>query len=376
MPAATLFGEARIMRSSSMIRSVLLGGSALIACGSIALAQSLTVTDLTGRQIMLDGPSERIVTFPVPSASVIIGLDGGIDRLAGIHPEAKLAIEEGILGEFFPDAADIPSAILAGGADRGRTPDIAALEALSPDFVVQWEHAGEDAESLIEAGFNTGLLVFGTEDNVRDAIAMLGEAIGETQKVDMLMAWRDEVSSEIEAGLAEIPAADRPTVAYFYYALTEFHTEGLGTYFDWQLRHLGVTNAAGGIEGFGEVPIEMVAEWNPDIILLGNYEPGLDTGRVTDDPLLGDTVAAQDARVYMMPLGGYRWGPGSIESPLAWMWMANLFYPDHFDFDIRGEVEAWYPRIYGHTPTASQIDEILELEINSESAHYEMMMAP
>ena len=195
------------MRGKSLLRSTLLGGSMLLTLGSIALAQPVTVTDVTGRQVTLDGPAERIVTFPVPSASVLIGLDGGIDRLAGIHPEAKLAIEEGILGEFFPGAADIPSAILADGATRGRTPDLGALQELSPDFVVQWEHAGEDAESLIEAGFDTALLIFGTEENVRDAIAMLGEAVGQTQKVDMLMAWRDEVSSEIEAG----PKASSPS---------------------------------------------------------------------------------------------------------------------------------------------------------------------
>ena len=71
----------------------------------------------------------------------------------------------------------------------------------------------------------------------------------------------------------------------------------------------------------------------------------------------------------------YRWGPGSIESPLAWMWLANLLYPDHFNFDIRSEITEWYPKIYGHTPTPEQIDTILELEINGTSANYGAMAA-
>ena len=71
----------------------------------------------------------------------------------------------------------------------------------------------------------------------------------------------------------------------------------------------------------------------------------------------------------------YRWGPGSIESPLAWMWLANLLYPDHFNFDIRSEITEWYPKIYGHTPTPEQIDAILELEINGTSANYGAMAA-
>ncbi len=101
----------------------------LVAVGTLAFAAPVALLDLTGRTIDLAAPAERIVTFPVPSAAAIIALDGGIDRLAGIHPESKLAIEEGILGEFFPEARNIPSAILADGATRGTLPaefDLAA----------------------------------------------------------------------------------------------------------------------------------------------------------------------------------------------------------------------------------------------------------
>src|SRR5690606_25007625 len=107
-----------------------------------------------------------------------------------------------------------------------------------------------------------------------------------------------------------------------------------------------------------------VAGWNPDIIFLGNFEPDLHIDRIYADPDFTNTTAALDRRVYRMPLGGYRWGPGSIESPLAWMWLANLIYPDHFDFDLRAAVREWYPRLYGHTPTEAQIDAILEVELN------------
>ncbi|MCW5715959.1 MAG: ABC transporter substrate-binding protein [Bauldia sp.] len=346
----------------------------VLAAGTLAFAAPVALFDLTGRAIDLPAPAERIVTFPVPMAAAIIALDGGIDRLAGIHPESKLAIEEGILGEFFPGARDIPSAILADGATRGTVPDIAAVQALSPDLVIQWEHADPGAGMLIDAGLDTALLVFGTEENVRDVFMLIGAAIGETERVDMLLAWRDETSAAIEEGLATIPAEDRPTVAYFFYAQTDLQTEGRGTYFDWQIRHLGATNAAAGMEGWGPVTDAVVAGWNPDIIFLGNFEPDLHTNRIYNDPDFAGTTAALDRRVYRMPLGGYRWGPGSIESPLAWMWLANLMYPDHFDFDLRAEVLEWYPRLYGHTPTEAQIDAILEVELNGASANYERFL--
>lgn len=347
----------------------------MTAVATLAFAAPVALLDLTGRTIDLAAPAERIVTFPVPSAAAIIALDGGIDRLAGIHPESKLAIEEGILGEFFPDARNIPSSILADGATRGTLPDIAAVRALSPDLVIQWEHADPGANLLIDAGLDTALLMFGTEENVRDAFMMLGTAIGAVERVDMLLAWRDETSALIEEGLAAIPAEDRPTVAYFFYAATDLQTEGRGTYFDWQIRHLGAVNAAEGMEGWGPVTDAVVAGWNPDIVFLGNFEPDLHTDRIYMDADFTGTTAAIDRRVYRMPLGGYRWGPGSIESPLAWMWLANLVYPDHFAFDLRAEILEWYPQLYGQTPTEAQIDAILEVELNGQSANYERFLA-
>ena len=339
-----------------------------------AFAEPVTVTDLTGRQIELAGPAERIVAFPVPTASVVIALDGGVDRLVALHPEAKLAIEEGILGEFFPAAKNLPSNILADGATRGRKPDVAAVTALSPDLVVQWEHAGPDAEALIDAGLPTALLLFGSEDYIRNAIAMLGDAIGKPDKVEMLMAWRDQTSDAIGEGLAGLEDTDRPKVAYFFYALTDLHTEGKGTFADWQIDHVGGINAAGGMEGWGQVSVDEVAAWNPDVILLGTFEP-VTVDRILDDPVLRGTNAVMNRRVYKMPLGGYRWEPASHESPLTWMWLANVLHPDRFAFDVRGAVSEWYPKLYGHAPTDAQLDAILQMEMNGASAGYEVFAA-
>lgn len=353
------------------LRATLAGLGAILSVAA-AHADPVTVTDLTGRGIELAGSAERIVAFPVPTASVVIALDGGIGRLVALHPEAKGAIEDGILGEFFPEAKNLPSNILADGATRGRTPDLAAVTALKPDLVVQWEHAGPDAQSLIDAGLPTALLLFGEEQYIRNAIAMLGEAIGKPDKVEMLMQWRDETSAAIAEGLAGIEDEDKPKIVYFFYALTDLHTEGKGTYADWQINHVGGVNAAAGMDGWGQVDIEEVARWNPDVILLGTYESGLHIDRILEDPVLRGTNAVTDRRVYKMPLGGYRWEPASHESPFTWMWLADLLHPDRFSFDLRAEVAEWYPKLYGHTPTEAQIDAILQMEMNGESAGYEI----
>ncbi|MGO7165380.1 hypothetical protein ACCS78_41040, partial [Rhizobium johnstonii] len=57
---------------------------------------------------------------------------------------------------------------------------------------------------------------------------------------------------------------------------------------------------------------------------LNAFEAKLNVDWVYNDPILSLTNAAKSKRVYKMPLGGYRWDPPSQESPLSWMWTANL----------------------------------------------------
>jgi len=341
----------------------------LITVGPLQ-AEPITVVDPTGREIELAAPAEKIVAYPVPSASVVIALSGGIDRLAALHPEAKVAIEDGILGEFYPEAMDLPTNILAGGATRGREPDLEALQAFDPDFVIQWDHADEHADSLIEAGHATARLIFGDEDHIHTALRMIGGAVGNPDKVERLIEWREEVAATIREGVADLDEADKPKVAYFFYAMTDLYTEGAGSYMDWQIELVGGTNPAHGIDGWGKVTAEEVADWNPDIILLGTFESGLHIDRILDDPILGQTTAAREKRVYKMPLGGYRWEPASHESPMTWMWLAEILHPDLFDFDLRAEVMEWYPFLYGQTPTDSQIDGILHVDMNGAGMGY------
>ena len=353
------------------------GGVLVILLVGAVQADPITITDLAGRTLKLDGPAERIVTFPVPIAATVITLDQSPDRLVGIHPESKIAIDNDILGEFFPKARDIESGILAGGATRGSQPNVEVVKASQPDLVIKWGHAGEEHISPLEkAGLNVALIVRGPNDEyMREALSMIGTAIGRSDRARMLIDWRDAVSAEISAGIKTVPDSKRLKAAYFFYSTDELWTEGGGTYGDWQLRHVGARNAATEIQSWKKVSHEQVAAWNPEVIFISTFEPDAHVNHVHNHPILDDTIAAKTKRVYQIPLGGYRWDPASPESPLAWMWYTEILYPDVFDFDIRAEIKEWYPKLYGHTPSEEQIDKILQMDMNSGSAGYERFAA-
>jgi iron complex transport system substrate-binding protein len=348
-----------------------------VACGAVlvvapALGEPFTVTDMTGRDVKFEKPAERIIVFPVPWSSTVIALDGSADKLVAVHPEAKIAIDEGVLAEFYPRVKELPSDILSGGADKGFMPNVEAVAALKPDLVAQWGKRKDDFVSpLANAGITTGAIVYGAEDNARQIMTFIAKSMGLEDKLGTLMQWRDDTAKVLADGLSGVAEADKPKVAYFFYTTPEFHTEGKGSYMNWQINLAGGVNAAQEIDGNGAVSLEQIAKWDPDVILLGSFEPKVSVSRIYDDPILGGTKAAKSNRVYKVPVGGYRWDPPSHESPLMWMWLSSILHPDRFTFDVRATAGEWYKKIYGQDLTQEQLDRILQLEMNAKGAGYE-----
>lgn len=120
----------------------------------------------------------------------------------------------------------------------------------------------------------------------------------------MLMKWRDDTAKVLKDGLAGLADADRPKVAYFFYTTPEFQTEGKGSYMEYQIGLAGGVNAANEIDGWGAVGLEQIAAWDPDVILLGSFEPDVSVAKIYDDAILGATKAAKANRVYKVPVGG------------------------------------------------------------------------
>jgi hypothetical protein len=53
------------------------------------------------------------------------------------------------------------------------------------------------------------------------------------------------------------------------------------------------------------------------------------------------------------------------------MWLSMIFYPDQFDWPLRTIIGEKYQEIYGQTPNADEIDGILRVSMNGDSANYE-----
>ncbi|WP_196260807.1 ABC transporter substrate-binding protein [Pelagibacterium limicola] len=338
-----------------------------------AYAQSIEIVDQENRTITLPRPAERIVTIPMPMASGVIAIDGSADKLVGMNPLSLTAIQEGILGRIFPEALSITDAVTA----TNFVPNVEALAAANPDLVIQWGGRGpEIVDPILNAGLNALLIVYGNETNTRDYMSNVATAIGKPERIEALVDWRERVQQEIAATTEGLSDDERPNVLYLGRSLSDITASGApNNYNNWYIELAGGKNAAAELEGNQSINREQIAQWNPDVILLNSFEPELDVSWVYDDPILSLTTAAQEGRVYKMPLGGYRWDPPNQESPLTWMWLAELLHPDLFDFDLRSEMVEAYQVLYNHALTDADIDEILWVSFQGDGAGYDQFLA-
>ena len=339
----------------------------------LANAEPITIVDHENREVVLPAPAGRIASIPIPMASTIISMDGGTSKLVGMNPTAKSAVMEGILGRIFPEAAEIPSDITAPNF----IPNVEELAATNPDLVVQWADRGPDyVDPITNAGLTALLISYGTEEKARQYQSMVATAMGKPERAAENTAWREKVATDIAVKAAGIAAEERPSVLYLGRALSGLSAAGAkGNYNTWYIELTGGTSSSAELVGSTAISAEQIAEWNPDVILLNGFESDLGLERITDDPILSLTKAAQSGRVYKMPLGGYRWDPPNQESPLTWMWLANLLHPEVFAYDLRAEMRTAYKVLYNHALTDDEIDGILRMEMQSGQTGYEVFAA-
>ena len=333
-----------------------------------ASAQTI-VTDQTGRSVAIPDRVDRIATLVIPGASMAVAIDLGADRLAGVHPSARREIVNGLLGQMMPETRGIPFNL----SGDGFVPNVEAILAAKPDVVVQW---GDRGNAIINPMTALGLPVltlrYGSSALTAEWLKLMGKALtGREARAEVLASRFLSVRQAVETVAAGVLPNRRPKVAYLYRAQgNSFQVAGKNTSMDSDIRLAGGVNVAADLPGFAQVSVEQLLAWQPDVLLLNNFEKGIRPGAFFANRLLSAIPAVRERRVYLYPQGGFRWDPPSHESPLAWRWLLTLFHPDMETPALRPEIEESYRMLYGYSPTPADLDAILRIEENGGSLHY------
>ncbi len=377
LPCNGLASRRTLLKASA----VAAGAALLTACGgdgsspATTRPRGITVTDQRGKTIVFDKPVTRAVTIPIPAASMLIAIDGSADRLVGMQDASWTAIRDGIMGTMFPVALKVTHDV----ANEEFAPNVESILALSPDVVVQWgDHGSEIITPLENAGLTVLGLSYGTQADLTAWIRLFAAITG---KPDRGRAMLTQINAQLR-NVRSVGSAERgtpPKILYFLRYADGLEVAGTDTYNDYYIALVGATNPATGtkaVQGFAAVDVEQVLAWDPDIILLGNFDSALPDDVYRDD-VWRAVSAVRARRVYKVPFGGYRWDPPGQESPLMWRWLSDIAFPMQSGTasDLRARIVSSYQFLYRYTPTTSQIDDILWTDVNSGSVHYRELFA-
>lgn len=153
-------------------------------------------------------------------------------------------------------------------------------------------------------------------------------------------------------------ASAAPRAMYLYNA-PEIKVGADNSYMDFWIKLAGGKNVASGA-GSGSsfaVTREQVLGWDPEVLILGNFEPTTPAD-VYADPKWASLSAVKNKRVYKAPIGGFSWDPPSNEANLMWLWVNSVFFPD-VDHELRERIRETYRTLYAYDVTDADIDRIL-----------------
>ena len=329
---------------------------------TIANAAPVSFVDSYGNVVTLVSPARRVVSLPIPLSTLLVAVNGSPDALVGMHPSTKAAVKEGMMGKMFPAMLGINSSICG---TSGWVPNVEEIAALAPDLVFQWGSEGADTiEPLKNAGLTVALVRFGSQESLEEFVSIMGAALGKDDRAQEILDGMRKVRADIANRVADVREEKRPRVLSLFRAKASLKASGTGTYHGESIDLAGGKNVAGHLNGYPDINVEQILEWNPEIILLNNFEADVFPKLIYDNPLLADVAAVKDHRVFRAPLGGYRWDPPSQESPLMWMWLAKLFLPRLFEDDLRAMMAERFKFLYNYNLSDDEIDSILWMEQN------------
>ena len=239
----------------------------LVGCiHSVNASQPVDFKDMSGQQVHLSAPAKRIVVIPIPAASMLVGIDESSEKLVGMHPFAKVAARDGMLGTMFPSVLQVNSNVVGNNF----TPNIEALLNVDPDLVWQWGHRGDDILSpMRDAGLTVATLDYGKESYTQEWIRLMGLTLGHDQKAAEMIRWRQSVVDHLSSTTAKIPEPEQPRVLYLSHFNQSIQTFGSTSHNNADFALAGGVSLNRDLTGPRTLNIEQILVWDPDIILLG-----------------------------------------------------------------------------------------------------------
>ena len=230
-------------------------------------APAVTVIDMTGREIVLDEPADKIVALTASDCEILYALGAG-DLLVG----------RGEYCDYPAEVFDVPS------VQSGYDTNIEQIIALQPQVLIMSTMAQteEQVAQLEAAGVH--VVVSDAQDiaGVYTAIEMIGTLTGKNEEAASVIESMKTSFSQISDN-----AFEEGQTIYFEVSPLEWGlwTAGKGTFMNEVAEMMGLKNCFDDVDGWAEISEEQVIERDPDYIVTISMYYG--EGPTPEEEILG-----------------------------------------------------------------------------------------
>ena len=214
--------------------------------------RSVTVTDMTGREIRLEEPAERIVALTASDCEILFAIGAG-DKLVG----------RGEYCDYPAEVFNVPS------VQSGYDTNIEQIIALQPQVLLMSTMAQTDEQVAQLEAAGVHVVVSDAQDieGVYTAIQNIGALMGKSENADKIVAEMKEGFADLAARAAG--GEQEGKTVYFEVSPLEWGlwTAGKGTFMNEIAEMLGLKNCFDDVDGWAGISEEQVLERNPDYIV-------------------------------------------------------------------------------------------------------------
>lgn len=317
---------------------------------------TITIVDQLGKTIELDGVPDRVATTIMPFPYIFYAVVGNNDNLIGCNPSSILAYNDSALKYMYPELAKADTSFV----DTSFVVNVEELIKLKPDVVFQWNYMDDEIKKMEDAGIKVIALQYGSAEDLETWIKIISTMMGKPERAEELITYFHKSVGEVDQALAGVGKEDYSNVLLLSDKL-KVTGKGFSNYW---LEHSKAVSPSSDLTGEAlNVNMEQIYQWNPDIIYIGNFT-SIQPSDLLENKIEGEDWSAVSAvksgNVYKIPIGGYRWDPPGVETPLMVKWLAKIQHPEEMKaMDMKDEVKKFYKTVYHFDLTDEMLEEIL-----------------
>jgi ABC-type Fe3+-hydroxamate transport system substrate-binding protein len=345
--------------AKSILPFVLPALAAMIAPAAVGQSRSpVTIVDSLGREVVVPGRVERIISLEPEVTRIIVALGEG-KRLVGI--DFFLRHHDRLFPLVFPPSDRLPVV-----SNQGQDLNYEEAIRLRPDIIFSSPSEFRTTEA-IEKKMRLPVAALASMGKFRDLVTeieTLGRILGREDRAAELATYFKVHMEAIRRAAAATGVDTGPTVYLSFWGSL------LRTPVSYEpVEAAGGKNIASrllpsylGTAG-ATVSLEQILVWDPEVILVqGNYPPAerlVTVEGILRDPRLASVRAVRDGRVHYTFGFWYWWDPALVLVETAYL--ARLFHRGSFpDFDLTREGDEIFKEFYGTEGLFSALCRVLE----------------